>query len=212
MGHSGYQQWWAFNFEGQFLEFGGYKAGKPKYLHLRFQAENVPIKLPKELRTSLRLILQPGDPIRVSGIGKLDRHTGELKLKAYQVNPLAFNTTQPPQLTAASTAASSPLPVPESTLPSVAVEFTQPKVKILVCQKSGCMKRGGRTLLQSLEAALRERNLQNQVIIERTGCLKRCSSAPNCLIMPGKRYFSQVQPEAIAAFVEECNQKRVAPL
>lgn len=76
------------------------------------------------------------------------------------------------------------------------------KEKILVCQKSGCLQQGGEGLCQALEQALCDRGLQNRVTIERTGCLKRCSSGPNLVSLLGKQFYSHIQPDAIAALLE----------
>ena len=198
MGHSDYQQSWDFNFEGQFLGFWGHKPGKLKYLWLGFSDENVQIKLPKELRISLRLILQPGDRVRILVRGQLDRATGELKLKARRVISLPVKSDQ------SSEPLASPLP------PILSQDPLQGKTasvrsgaKILVCQKSKCLKKGGKQMLQSLEKALRDRNLQEQVKIERTGCMKCCSSAPNFVIMPGKHRYRHIRPQSIPALLEK---------
>ncbi|HEY9612113.1 MAG TPA: (2Fe-2S) ferredoxin domain-containing protein [Allocoleopsis sp.] len=47
-----------------------------------------------------------------------------------------------------------------------------------------------------------DRGLQDQVKIERTGCLKRCSQAPNVVLMPGKTRLSGMHPDAIATLIE----------
>lgn len=164
------------NLEGQFLGFGGVESGKPKYLHLGIPSGNLQIKLPKELRRSLSLSLVPGEQIRVCGVSKLNIHTGEVKLKAHHVS-----------LTDA---------CPSSDLPSL------PQAKIMVCQKSGCMKRGGKGFLLELEKTLCDRGLLDKVQIEETGCQKCCSSAPNCVLMLGKKKYKKIHPEAIASLLE----------
>ncbi|MDJ0705773.1 MAG: (2Fe-2S) ferredoxin domain-containing protein [Leptolyngbyaceae cyanobacterium MO_188.B28] len=198
MGHSDYQQSWDFNFEGRFLGFWGHKPGKLKYLWLGFSEENVQIKLPKELRTSLRLILQPGDRVQVLGRGQLDRATGELKLKARRVISLPVESDQSSELPP------SPLPqILSQVPPTVKTASVGSEAKILLCQKSKCCKKGGKQLLRSLETALRDRNLQGKVRIERTGCMKCCSSAPNLVIMPGKHRHRHLRPQLIPALLEK---------
>ncbi len=164
------------NLEGQFLGFIGDKPGKSKYLQLAIPSGNVQIKLPKELRRPLGLSLVPGEPISVCGISKLNPHTGEIKFKAYRVTPVAT--------------------CPIQDLPA------QPEAKILVCQKSGCVKRGGKGFLSELEKTLSDRGLLDKVTIEQTGCQKRCSSAPNCVLQVGKKKYKKVRPEAIASLLE----------
>lgn len=162
--------------EGQFLGFVGEKSGKSKYLELAIPSGNVQVKLPKELRRPLSLTLIPGELISVCGISKLNPYTGEIKLKAHQVTSVES--------------------CPNQDLPS------QPQAKIMVCQKSGCMKRGGKGLLSDLEKTLCDRGLLDKVQIERTGCQKRCSSAPNCVLQLGKKKYKKIHPEAIASLLE----------
>jgi hypothetical protein len=165
-----------FHFEGEFLGFVG-SPGKLKYLRLQVLTETVQIKIPKHLRLSAGLICQLGQPLRVSGIGKFDRETRELKFKAWQIEPGAAGST-----------GSAPI-------------YPQPrraKIKLLVCQKSGCLKRGGKKLYEAVGQLLRDRNLQDSITIESTGCLKRCSSAPNVMLSPGKQIFSGTSPHALA--------------
>jgi NADH:ubiquinone oxidoreductase subunit E len=72
----------------------------------------------------------------------------------------------------------------------------------MVCQKSGCLKRGGKGLLSDLEKTLGDRGLSDKVTIEHTDCQKRCSSAPNCVLMLGKKQYKKAHPEAIASLLE----------
>lgn len=179
-----------FNLEGQFLGFVGEAIGKRKYLRVTISTGELQIKVPKEFRTPLAAVLLPGDWIQIRGKKKLNQQTGELKLKAEQVR-------------GKDTVHCSCTPDANAIAASLEVLPSQPKAKILLCQKSGCRKRGGKRLYQALEAALRDRNLQHRVIIEHTGCLKRCSKAPNMLLMPGKTHLSGIKPEAIASLLEK---------
>jgi hypothetical protein len=171
-----------FCLEGRFLGFASDEVGKLKYLRLGVEMRELQIKLPKESRAFLMRVLKPNDPILVAGTKKLDKHTGQFKLKADRVNKLSLESEQ-----------ESP---PYQILPQ------KRKAKIMVCQKSGCLKRGGKNLLSSLEATLCDRGLQDRVSIEPTGCLKCCSQAPNMVLIPGKTRLSGMHPEAIATLIE----------
>jgi (2Fe-2S) ferredoxin len=164
------------NLEGQFLGFVGDVPRKFKYLRLAIPSREVLVKIPKELRNSLSLSLQPGEQIRVYGFSKLDKHTGEIQLKAYQISPIDVCPNH-------------------NMLP-------QSQARIMVCQKSGCLKRGGKGLLSELEKTLCDRGLLDKVTIEHTGCQKRCSSAPNCILQLGKKKYKKAHPEAIASLLE----------
>ncbi|MBW4475790.1 MAG: (2Fe-2S) ferredoxin domain-containing protein [Tolypothrix brevis GSE-NOS-MK-07-07A] len=164
-----------FNLEGELLSFIGDKPKKPKYLRLVVSSEEVEIKIPKELRTSIKISFVPGDKIRVVGVSRLNKLTGELKLKADGVSRSGV--------------------CPKQNAPSQ-------KARIMICQKSGCLKRGGKGLLSELEQTLCDRGLLDRVTIERTNCQKTCSSAPNCILQVGKKQYNKVRPEAIASLLE----------
>ncbi|MBD2163919.1 (2Fe-2S) ferredoxin domain-containing protein [Calothrix membranacea FACHB-236] len=170
-----YQTLSELNLEGRFLGFVGDEV-KFKYLRLAIPAGNLQVKVPKDLRSALRSSLVPGEQIRVDGISQLNQRTGKIKFKAFRVKSTGI--------------------CPIENLPS------QTKAKIMVCQKSGCMKRGGKGLVSELEKTLCDRGLIDKVTIEHTGCQKRCSSAPNCVVRIGKKQYKKLHPEAIASLLE----------
>lgn len=175
----------SFFLEGQFLGFETKSSGKIKSLRMAVESNVLQIKLPKETRVKLKQVLLPGDRIEVSGERKQKHFTDLPKLTAYEVNKVSECLGED---------------CPSHCLPAVDIVEATPKskkVKLLVCKKSGCMKRGGKKLSQELETALFARGLQNQVVIEYTGCLKCCSSAPNVLLMPGKVRCSKMSPKKI---------------
>ncbi|MEH1842789.1 MAG: (2Fe-2S) ferredoxin domain-containing protein [Nostoc sp.] len=164
------------NLEGQLLGFVGGEPGKYKYLQLAVPSGNVEIKLPKELRRLLSSSLVPGQQIRVCGHSKVDSRTSKIKIKAYRVTPIDA--------------------CPKQDLPP------QPKARIMVCQKGGCLKRGGKGLLSELEKTLCDRGLLDKVNIEHTSCQKCCGSAPNCVLQLGNKKYKNIHPEAIASLLE----------
>jgi len=170
-----------FELDGEFLGFAGH-AEKPKYLHLGCEERVVQVKLAKNLRSLLAASLQPGTSLRVTGIAKLERRSGQLSLKAERVALLS-----------------------ESDGASVDAELSiasgSDRILILVCQKSKCRKRGGQRIYEALEAAVRDRGLQAQVTLKSSGCLKRCSSAPN--LVAGKQRYKSVRLEDVPAIVGE---------
>jgi (2Fe-2S) ferredoxin len=198
MMYSEHPQRMEFNFEGQFLGFVSHD-GKLKYMRLRMLSEELQIKLPKSLRVSLGRSLPVGEAIQVTGMGKFDRHTHELKLKAHQIIPLTAPGSQ------------TPAAIPTSEVPSkphnAKIEpKSKPKIKVLVCQKSGCLKKGGKGLGASLNQILRDRGLHQHVTIEQTGCLKHCSGAPNLVIMPGNHRYPGVRLEALPQIADAIAQ------
>jgi (2Fe-2S) ferredoxin len=186
----------SFNLEGTLLGFLGGEPGKPKAIRLEVkptveptvEPTSVVIKLPKGLRPYLGQSLQVGDRLRCAGIRQIE---GKFKLKAHQVLFGAALSTR---------SAVSPSPtIPSQEKPANA----QKSGKILVCQKSGCKKRGGRKIITALEQLLLAYNLQDQVEIRYTGCQKRCSKAPTLTVMPGKQAYNRLTPPDLAALVEK---------
>lgn len=163
-----------FDLEGKFLGFFRNKSGKLKHLHLAITSGNIKIKLPKNLRTGESLYLVPGEEIRVVGISKRktsqSKKKHKIKLKAKCIKSINF-------------------------FPKQQIERDQnSKAKILICQKSRCLKRGGKNLVSKLEKTLCKQGLQDQVIIKSSGCLKRCSKAPNCVLEVATKEYSEVHP------------------
>ena len=168
------------NLEGRLLDFVFEDDNSPKHLRLATAEGECWIKLSKELRTAFNVPLVPGDWVQVVGEKKLDAKTGKLKLKAKKVIP-----GDPSQ--------------PETILP---VKTTPVTTTILVCQKSDCIKRGGKTVCQALQAALGDRGLADRVAVKLTGCMKKCSSGPN-LIMPDKTRHSRVKAAQIPELLDK---------
>ena len=168
-----------FSIEGRFLGFDFEDGYKLKYLRLGTSEGECCIKLCKKLRTNFELRLTPGDWLQVLGEKKLDRD-GRLKLKAQQVIPGTSSYT----------------------VDSVKEIPVRSKVSILVCQKSDCMKRGGKAICQALQAALNAHGLESQVTIKGIGCMKNCKAGPN-LVMPDKTRHSRIKATQIAALMDK---------
>jgi (2Fe-2S) ferredoxin len=175
-----------FQLEGEFAGFVGESGSKSKYLRLAVAEQELRIKLAKDLRSVLPGELLPGDRVCVLGEKKFKGDLGKLTLKAYQVERLSCTLEN---------CSPNNLPCPQ-------------KGKILLCQKSGCLKRGGKHLYQALEQALVQLGLREFVTIEGTGCQKRCKKAPNMVLMPGKVKCASIPPQAIPALIEQhyCSQ------
>ncbi len=173
-----------FELEGRFLGFlleDGYKI---KYLRLVTVNGEHCIKLSKEARASVGRVLLPGDWIQVWG-EKTVKGDQDERLKAYRISVISPRQAQ-----------SMPIPEPTTVKPS------SPQGTILVCQKSDCMKRGGKAVCQALEATLRERGLTDQVTVKGTGCMKQCKAAPNIVVNPGKARYGKISASEIPAVID----------
>lgn len=170
-----------FSVEGRFLGYVVKDGYKIKQLRLTTADGECLIKLSKQAKATLERGLIPGDWVKVSGTKKLDRETETKRLKADSV--WIVPTT------------ASALTKPERT-PRKAQE------SILVCQKPGCMKRGGKAVCQALETALSDRGLDDQVAIKGTGCMKNCGKGPN-VVMPGKARYCKIAAAEIPALIDK---------
>jgi NADH:ubiquinone oxidoreductase subunit E len=183
-----------FDLEGRFLAFV-INDGKVKHLRVAVDDRELQIKLSKQAKASIYQVfeqspLRPLDVIRVCGEILCDRDTGECKLKAYCIEKDRVQSSQSENI------GETPSPLPASPSPK---PLTQ--LKLLICQKSGCQKRGGKQHYRHLQRVLIDRALHH-VTIEQTGCLGKCSMAPNVMLMPGKKRLSGMKPEAIADLLE----------
>lgn len=175
----------AFSIEGKFLGFEFEDGYKRKYLRLENSEGEHYIKLTKYLRSSFALDLVPGVRIQIFGERKFNPKKDELKLKAERV---IVTDSKPAQT-----------PVKPIAKPATAKD----KATILVCQKSDCMKRGGKEVCQALQAALCDRGLEGEVTIKGTGCLKQCKAGPNLVVMPDKSRYSRVRAEEIPEMIDK---------
>lgn len=186
-----------FSLEGRFAGFAPHKKKPFKYLRLTTSDGEYCIKLPKYLQIDIVSRFTPGNWIRVAGAWK-ERLDGTIQFKAdFLVH--ATPTSQTPMALNGDLQSGSPQSEVSDVKPSCSEESPaqKSKVKILVCSKSGCMKRGGRAVCQQLEALLDAQGLANQVVIKPTGCMDRCKAGPNLVVMPDKTRYSKVKPEAI---------------
>lgn len=197
MGKSKDHQHANFSLVGRFLGFELEDGYKFKRLHLASSEGEFWIKLSKESRASVVAtfmstgrVLTPGDWIQVVGEKKLDSKNGTEKLKAYAIAPATPGSGEMPS-------------AKNATIAIAPTNATPTKSTILYCQKSDCMKRGGRAMCQALEAELRDRGLADQVALKGTGCMKQCKAGPNLVVMPGKTRYSRVHPESVSEILDQ---------
>jgi len=201
-----------FKLEGQFLGFEveGYKI---KRLWMTTPAGDCCIKLTKEARASCDRTLHPGDWLAVWGEQKLDPETQETRLKAYRI--LNYKDSCPEQARLPDQVEArvregdgdfvnlGQVVLPSTAQPQVSTRNTPQKAMVLVCHKSDCAKRGGSQICQALEATLADRGLADQIVVKKTGCMKRCKAGPNLVIMPDKTRYSQIDLQTIPDLVDQ---------
>ena len=179
----------SFELEGRFLRLDLEDGYKLKWLWLATAEGECRIKLSKEARASVGRVLVPGEWLQIAGEKKVDLMTDELKLKATSIRVAVPRQTEGGAVARMVEAGNQRVSV-------------KSKASVLVCQKSDCMKRGGRALCRALETALSDRGLADQVAIKGTGCMKDCKAGPNLVVMPGKTRYSRIEAEAIPAIID----------
>lgn len=177
-----------FSLEGEIREAIA-KEGKLKYLKIATTEREELVKLSKDLRRNLPPVAIPGSVVRVRGEKELNPKKGQVKLTAYSL-VLANQTGA-------------------SAEGGVVVEGdfqarkSKKKAKILVCKKSDCNKRGAGGVCKALEAALSDRGLEEEVTVQKTGCLKKCKAGPNIVMLPDKERYSKIDPEEVPELIEK---------
>jgi (2Fe-2S) ferredoxin len=183
-----------FSLEGRFLGFILEEGYKIKHLCMATTEGELCIKLSKEARASVKGVLSPGSWIGVFGEQWVDSTTGEVKYKAVSIDQALTGQGDNPTMT------SPEMPVPGNN------RAEKPKAPrpatILMCQKSDCMKRGGKAVSQALQKTLSDRGLQNQVTVKGTGCMKQCKAGPN-LVMPDKTRYSHMTAREIPQVIDQ---------
>jgi (2Fe-2S) ferredoxin len=195
-----------FSLEGRFLGFEIEDGYKIKRLHLANAEGEYCIKLSKVARASVKGVLRPGEWLHVFGEQTLK--DGSIRYKAYLIRPVPQAPRQPPGAASDAPPMSPFQPRGCQSAPVSSADPTSPRktaaaqATILMCQKSDCMKRGGKAVCQALQQTLRDRNLDHQVVIKGTGCMKQCKAGPN-LVMPNKQRYSKIRAAEIPTLIEQ---------
>ena len=157
------------------------------------------IKLKKSLRMMLFRYLVPGDWVRVVGKQKWDGD--EIIFKADEIIRIPIPTDAPID---SALLKEKHLSEPSNSAPHHSKKKSKAKSpKILICQKSGCRKRGGTAVGEMVERSLSELGLSDQVTVKYTGCMDRCKAGPNMVFMPGKAKYTRVEPGAVPDLVRQ---------
>ena len=158
-----------FNLVGKLSGFVIKDGVKIKYLRVAVSDREYWIEPPKQ-KASLMFSLQPESWLEIIGTKKLKG--GKLKLNASEIHVL-------PQ------AKDAPAKIDGGEVSGVG--------SILVCQQPGCLKRGSGAVCQEIARNLQDQGLEDRVKMREVGCLKRCKTGPNFVVLPSKTYYSNVQ-------------------
>ena len=77
------------------------------------------------------------------------------------------------------------------------------RAHVLVCGGTGCTSSGSHQLLERLEQQLKEKGLEKEVKVVRTGCFGLCEAGPVVIIYPEGTFYSRVKVEDVDEIVSE---------
>jgi hypothetical protein len=167
------------NLVGQFVSYELKDGYKVKRLNLLTADGVQSVKLAKEARAALFRLnssttIVPGTLLSLAVEAKFD--DGAIKYKVYDLQILAAATT-----------------IDLTNLPATGSDLPPPKTtKIRVCDRGTCRKRGALEVYAQLQQEITDRGLGDQVVLEKTGCLKDCKHGPNVTI--GKTCHNNICP------------------
>lgn len=194
---------------------------KLKGLKVKIGGIEYRVKLAKPLRKALPTELKKGKPVLASGEVK-QKKSGELRLKAEALQVLegepqapfldlrnedgsvADQTIPDPVVLGALEPERPVVDKPHNPQQELSIGKAKSQAKILICQKGSCWKkRGGQAVCERLEQRLSDRGLAGQVTIKKTGCMDRCKSGPNLVVMPGKARYGRVGKADIEEIIDQ---------
>ncbi|GAB4461200.1 MAG: OB-fold nucleic acid binding domain-containing protein [Elainellaceae cyanobacterium] len=185
-----------FQIEGRFLGLVVKDGYKIKGLRLSTAVGELYIKLSKEARASCQRVLVPGEWLQVSGYQQLDYGEGMVKFKADHIRVASPSA----DLASPERASRGLEPLPTASPAQPAAPAPSATSTILFCQKSDCCKRGGRAVTEAIQQALGDRQLDDQVKLKGTGCMKQCKAGPNVII--NKTRYSCIRPEDVPQIID----------
>ncbi|MEG4809009.1 (2Fe-2S) ferredoxin domain-containing protein [Microcoleus sp. F8-D3] len=203
-----------FSLEGEILSLIIEDGCKLKYLRISSdRGVEYLVKLCKELRSFLSPVLTPGLRVQVAGEKELNLKNGKIKLKARSLKLAQGNddrshehldsTNVPVGVLTSDDRAIGKTQVASTAAAQTVKARAKTQTKILVCQKSDCLKRGAGGVCKALENALNARGLEDQVTVQGTGCLKQCKAGPNIVVMPDKTRYTRIAPAEVPAIIDK---------
>ena len=74
---------------------------------------------------------------------------------------------------------------------------------VLVCGGTGCTSSNSQKIIETMEAELKAKGLENEVQVIRTGCFGLCALGPIMIVYPEGCFYSEVKVEDVPEIVEE---------
>jgi len=73
----------------------------------------------------------------------------------------------------------------------------------MICRGTGCSSSNSEQIAKNFEEQIKTHGLQEEIIVERTGCFGLCSLGPIVIIYPEASFYSMVKPEDVEEIVKE---------
>jgi hypothetical protein len=202
--------------KGQYVSALQSDKGKLKGLVLKIGDQEHAVKLPKYLRPILTKELEPEALVQVWA------YPEKQVWRAISIMPLAKDGTipAPPPVKQAPKeyAPEEPMPADEAS-PVSAKKASKKALKkakapkkasakqkdlcIQVCRKGTCFKRGGKQVLQALQAEVEANPDLQHVTISGVGCMDACKKGPNIRLPGSKKPVNHITPESAIAKLSE---------
>ena len=77
------------------------------------------------------------------------------------------------------------------------------RAHVLICGGTGCTSSGSHELISLFEQKLKEKNLDREIKVVRTGCFGLCAAGPVVIVYPDGTFYSRVKPENVEEIIEE---------
>src|SRR5574344_2343777 len=81
--------------------------------------------------------------------------------------------------------------------------MTKIMMHVLVCGGTGCQASASSEIIKNFQDILKEKGLQDEVQVVRTGCFGFCEKGPIVKIMPDNTFYTQVKPEDVTEIINE---------
>ena len=162
--------------KGQFVDVLRSKKGKLKGMTLRTPAQKYAIKLPKYLRPVVVRELAPHAFVQVWAYPDDGQWRGINILPLAESDAIALRNLW------------QELPPPVQPKPAA----SPPQLCVKVCSKGKCFKRGGRQILQTLQAEVAANPDQSHVSGKGVGCMSACKHGPNLQLSGSKKVIGGV--------------------
>ncbi len=178
------------------------KRGKVKSFELETSKGNFCFKIPHKLHKRLNCRLYPNVKLEVKGKVNIGPKKAKIKLKLEQIQVLSTSPSPHPFDLEFFKATSENSTTSENNTAGENGTNSEPKGKILLCKKSSCWKRGGKAIYEKITEELQEQGLENSVAIKKTGCMGRCKSAPNLVVLPGKNRYKRFNEKDVNNLID----------